>query len=250
MTIITDLKSCFHKLSGLKIWIVSTLFLLSSANLCADVYLVSVGVSDYPGTGKDLKLPDKDAKAMSSLYKTNSKAHVSLLTNGQATKSAIIKQMKDQFSKAGKDDIVVLFFSGHGAPGVFCAYDENLSYNDIRDAMSESKSNNKMIFADACFSGKIRQDGHASNDNNLNVMLFLSSRSNETSIENTRMKNGFFTACLLRCLKGGADTNKDKTITAKELFKGVSEGVIELSHDKQHPVMWGNFKDNMPVMRW
>lgn len=107
-----------------------------------------------------------------------------------------------------------------------------------------------MIFADACFSGKIRQDGHASNDNNLNVMLFLSSRSNEVSIENPRMKNGFFTACLLRCLKGGADTNKDKTITAKELFKGVSEGVIELSRNKQHPVMWGNFKDDMPVMRW
>ena len=226
------------------------LLLLYVPGIKADVYLVTVGVSDYPGTVNDLHLPAQDARAMSQLYKTNSKAHVSLLVNEQATRSAIIKQMKEQFAKAKKDDIVVLFFSGHGAPGVFCAYDGNLSYSDIRKAMAGSKSNNKMIFADACFSGKIRQEGHAPNNNKLNIMLFLSSRSDEFSIEDPSMKNGFFTACLLRCLKGGSDTNKDKTITARELYLGVTKGVIELSDDKQHPVMWGNFKDDMPVMRW
>ena len=81
-------------------------------------------------------------------------------------------------------------------------------------------------------------------------MLFLSSRGNETSIERRDMKNGFFTSCLQKGLRGGADTNKDRTITTKELFNYVSNGVRRLSDDKQHPVMWGKFSDNMAVLKW
>ena len=33
------------------------------------VHIVSVGISDYPGTGNDLTLPIKDADAMMKLYK-------------------------------------------------------------------------------------------------------------------------------------------------------------------------------------
>lgn len=223
---------------------------LFASGISADVYLVSVGISDYPGSLNDLILPVKDAQAISSLYKTNNNAHVSLLVNEKATKSAIIKQMEDLFLKAGKDDIVVFFFSGHGSPGSFNAYDGNLEYGDIRKVMASSKCNNKMIFADACFSGKIRQEGRSNRNNKMNVMLFLSSRSNEFSIESPTMKNGYFTSCLLRCLKGGSDSNRDKIVTAKELYKGVHDGVVELSKGTQHPVMWGNFKDDMPVMKW
>ena len=81
-------------------------------------------------------------------------------------------------------------------------------------------------------------------------MLFLSSRSNETSIERRDMKNGFFTTYLQKGLRGGADANRDRTITAKELFDYVHKGVTKLSLNKQHPVMWGKFNNNMPVMTW
>jgi hypothetical protein len=64
------------------------------------------------------------------------------------------------------------------------------------------------------------------------------------------MKNGIFTTCLLRSLKGGADVNRDRTITAKELYTAVSKGVKVMSLNQQHPVMWGNFDDAMPVMVW
>lgn len=62
-----------------------------------------------------------------------------------------------------------------------------------------------------------------------NVMLFLSSRDNETSIERKDMKNGFFTTCLVSALRGKADSNRDRTISAKELFKFVSDNVRALS---------------------
>jgi hypothetical protein len=64
------------------------------------------------------------------------------------------------------------------------------------------------------------------------------------------MRNGFFTAYLQRGLTGGADANKDRVITARELFVFVSQGVKRISEDRQHPVMWGKFSDNMPVITW
>ena len=63
-------------------------------------------------------------------------------------------------------------------------------------------------------------------------------------------RNSLFTAYLERGFRGGADVNKDRIITAKELFLFVSKGVAEQSLQKQHPVMWGRFDDEMPVMSW
>lgn len=109
-----------------------------------------------------------------------------------------------------------------------------------------------MIFADACFSGKMRQGKRQVKEENSdsNVMLFLSSRDNETSIERRDMTNGFFTICLKDGLSGKADENRDRKITAKEIFNYVSKNVKKLSRDKQHPVMWGNFSNDMPVIIW
>jgi uncharacterized caspase-like protein len=64
------------------------------------------------------------------------------------------------------------------------------------------------------------------------------------------MTNGFFTTYLLRGLRGGADADRNRKITAKELFYFVSQGVKERSKDKQHPVMWGKFNDGYVLMDW
>lgn len=233
-----------------------TVFLLTSTiNLKAKVYLVSVGIADYPGTANDLTLPAKDAQTITWLYSKNTDVEYCQLLNEQGTMQNIVSAMRQTFAKAGDNDIVVLFYSGHGYPGGFIAYDGHLSYRQVRKAMAASKCKNKMIFADACYSGKIRTHGNSSQASaqatkNANVMLFLSSRSNETSIERRGMQNGFFTTYLQKGLRGGADKNKDRIITAKELFEYVHKGVVEISRGKQHPVMWGKFDDNMPVMKW
>lgn len=219
----------------------------------ARTYLVAVGVSDYPGAEKDLRLPANDAATVQYIYSKNSNVVSVLLTNSQATKSAILSKLRTTFAQASDDDIIVFFFSGHGSKGSFCAYDAQIAYSEIRQTMAASKAKNKMIFADACFSGKMRQGRKNEAEqsfNKYNIMLFLSSRGNETSIERRDMKNGFFTSCLQKGLRGAADVNRDRTITAKELFNYVSNGVKMLSNDKQHPVMWGKFNDNMAVMRW
>lgn len=236
-------------------WMILTMLLLIPIGLEAKVYLVSVGIADYPGTSSDLTLPVKDAQTVTWLYSKNSAMQYCQLLDKEATKDKIVAAMNKVFSGAGVDDIVVFFYSGHGYAGGFCAYDGDLPYKEIRKSMAKSKCRNKMIFADACFSGKIRTGGSSSQSEvtdakKANVMLFLSSRSNETSIERRSMKNGFFTTFLQKGLRGGADVNKDRVITAKELFDYVHTNVVELSKGKQHPVMWGKFSDDMPVMNW
>ena len=235
--------------------IVISAFILFSLTVSANAktYLVAVGVSDYPGNNRDLRLPANDAATVRYVYSKNSNAESVLLTNSDATKSTVLSKLRSTFAKATENDIIVFFFSGHGTKGAFCAYDAQIPYSEIRQAMASSKAKNKMIFADACFSGKMRQGRKNTAEqsfNNYNIMLFLSSRGNETSIERRDMKNGFFTSCLQKGLRGGADVNKDRAITAKELFNYVSRHVKLLSSDKQHPVMWGKFSDNMIVMKW
>lgn len=221
----------------------------------AKIYLLSVGISDYPGTKNDLRLPHNDAATMQWLYKQNSQAKVCLLMNDKAKVATVKKALQKMVSLATEDDIVVMFFSGHGVKGGFVCYDGFLYYSDIYSAMGACKSRNKMIFADACFSGAMRQKENSSSQNGnshktSNVMLFLSCRSNEKSIETRKMTNGFFTYALQHGLRGGADTNKDRIITAKELFDYVSAKVKKESNNRQHPVMWGKFSNNMAVMKW
>lgn len=235
--------------------ILAALLLLPAAKAEAKIYLVAVGVSDYPGTKMDLALPAKDAQTIAWLYSKNTKVKYSLLLNSDATNKKIKAAMKKVYKEAKANDIVVFFFSGHGYPGGFCAYDGNFDYSVVRSGMAATKCKNKMIFADACFSGKIRTGGRTSQSSvsaakKANVMLFLSSRSNETSLERPGMANGFFTTYLQKGLRGGADVNRDRTITAKELYDYVHTGVSRMSGNRQHPVMWGNFANTMPVMKW
>ena len=239
-------------------FLLSAFLLAFSLSANARTYLVSVGIADYSGFPtkiNNLSLTTNDAQTIVNLYSKNTSVVYSLLLNEKATKDRIVRAIKKVFNKASKNDIVVFFFSGHGYPGGFCAYDGKIGYGEICNAMSQSKSKNKMMFVDACRSGGMRVDeitiqGAVTAAKNANVMLLLSSRNTENSIERRGMQNGFFTTYLQKGLRGNADANRDRVITAKELFNFIHQGVSQISGGKQHPVMWGKFDDNMPIMKW
>lgn len=231
-------------------------WLIAISTACARNYVVCVGIADYPGTKNDLHLSAGDAQTMQQLYQKNGQAVVRLFQNEQAKVNEVTEAFAELCSQATADDAVVFFFSGHGVPGAFVCYDGFLSYDDILASLAASVAGKKIILADACFAGKARRtsqreahaDGEALRDKG--VLFFLSSRTNEKSIENSTMQNSLFTAYVERGLRGGADTDRDRTITASELFTFVSKGVAERSRDRQHPVMWGRFDDAMPLMHW
>lgn len=233
-----------------QIWLTIFLFLASIIHIQAKVYVVSVGIADYPGTKNDLRISDNDAKTIAKVFLATKDASVKVLTNEDATQSALLSTMHTLFEDAQSDDAVVLYFSGHGTPGALACHDGLLTYQHIFKMLKGCKANKKMIIADACFSGKMRTTRQQSNNyNSQNVMLFLSSRTNETSQE-TQYKNSLFTIFLERGLRGGADINRDRQITAREIYDFVHKGVIEASDNKQHPVMWGKFDNNMTIIKW
>lgn len=231
------------------------LFLLCVLPLRAETYVVAVGIANYQSIS-DLRLAENDAKVMAKMYKTRTK-NVITITGRYATRANILKAMTDQFGRAKRGDMVVLFFSGHGYEKGFCPYDMGagdrnaLTYNDIYAVFRKSKATRKIVIADACMSGGLRKESHSSNHtNSSDVVMFLSSRTKELSIESPRMQNGYFTTYLERGMRGGADTNKDKLVTAKEIYVFVSNGVKKISKERQHPVMWGNFDDNLVLVDW
>ena len=222
-----------------------------------ETYVVCVGIGNYASPKvRNLTKTESDAKAVAEFYKKGTK-NVITITGKYATTSQVLKSLRDQFSRAKENDKIIFFFSGHGYPGGFCPYDMTninggIKYSEIINIMQQSQAKNKLIFADACHSGAIRQKQNVNNTpiKSGNVLFFLSSRGNEYSAENAFLANGYFTKNLLRGLSGGADFNRDKLITAKELFKFVSEGVKSQTNGKQHPVMWGKFDDNLTIVEY
>ncbi len=241
-----------------KFLVLNMLFFALAVSVKAETYVVAVGISKYKNISS-LTLPENDAKTIAKIYKGLTK-NVITMTGRYATRANILKAMSDQFKRAQKGDMVVFFFSGHGYEGGFCPYDmekrdkNGLSYNDVYAIFRKSKASRKVVLADACMSGGLRKERHPNHHGTPNsksdVVMFLSSRTNETSIENRRMVNGFFTTYLEKGLRGGADANKDKIITAKEIFSYVSNGVRNISKNRQHPVMWGSFDDNFVIADW
>jgi WD40 repeat protein/uncharacterized caspase-like protein len=94
-----------------------------------NLYAVMIGISDYKGTELDLKYASKDAADLSvalaasarKLLNTDGKEHVfmyNLTTEGQhyllPEKKAIQKTLEEIGHKAAPNDILFLFFAGHG----------------------------------------------------------------------------------------------------------------------------------------
>ena len=230
--------------------ILTVLLLICSLQLQAKVYLVSVGIADYPGKENDLRISDNDAKTIAKVFQATKDASINVLVNEEATQAALLSTMHTTFEDADYNDAVILYFSGHGTPGALVCHDGLLTYQHIFKMLKGCKATRKIIIADACYAGKMRTTRQQTDSyNNQNVMLFLSSRTNETSQE-TQYKNSLFTIFLERGLRGGADKDKNRQITARELFDFVHKGVIDASDNKQHPVMWGNFDNDMTVIKW
>jgi uncharacterized caspase-like protein len=228
------------------------LMFMITISVHAHIYVVCVGVSDYPGQQNDLRVSANDALVIKKIFDANGHADVNCLINKNATVANVVRVVSETFAKARKNDVVLFFFSGHGIQGGFVCQDGFLYYRDVVKEMMRSSAKTKIVLADACYSGKMRSSGNNFITNvydDKNVMFFLSSRTTEKSLE-TKYANSLFSIFLERGLRGGADTNLDRVVTAKELYNFVHNGVVRKSKGMQHPVMWGNFDKNMSVIKW
>ncbi len=220
-------------------------------------YALCVGLDAYPERVgryrvKPLRVSANDARVMKKMFSANGFS-TSLLTDSSATCEAVLRAMKYRFCTAKENDVVIFYFSGHGTEEGLLCYDNVLSTSLIVEEFKRCKAKTKMLIADACYSGRMRNDTVWQNtfSKKEDVILFLSSRTKEVSLE-TMYSNSLFTMYLERGLRGGADVNKDMKITARELYDFVHESVIhdDFFSDSQHPVIWGGFDGNSAIVNW
>ncbi|RME01877.1 MAG: peptidase C14 caspase catalytic subunit p20, partial [Bacteroidetes bacterium] len=232
------------------------------------VWAVIVGISSYDHM-PTLKYTDDDAYRMYAFLKSPEGGaladdQIRILIDEDATREKILYAMQETFAKAGENDLVFVYFSGHGLRGAFLpidydGYHNKLEHEEIRSILDNSKARYKLCIADACHSGSLLAMKSGEIRNVLadyyktlahakpGTALIMSSKSDETSLESSGLRQGVFTHFLIRGLKGEADADGNKIVTIKELFNFVNDNVRAYTGNRQSPVIQGDYDENMTV---
>lgn len=232
------------------------------------IWAVIVGVAAY-NSMPSLRYTDDDAYKIYAFLKSPEGGalpdeQINVLIDDSATKQGILDSMEKLFAKADKNDMVMLYFSGHGLAGSFIPHDfdgsrNRINHSDIEAIFQKSNAKHKVVYADACYSGSYEvgeksimgskmKDFYSKLENtSSSTALMMSSRKNEISLEFLGLKQGVFSHFLIKGLGGEADQDSNKIVSMEELFLYVKNGVREYTGYTQTPVIMGNYNQNMPV---
>ena len=232
------------------------------------VWAVVVGVSSYNHM-PTLRYTDDDAYRMYAFLKSPEGGalpddQIRILIDEDATKNEIKMAMDNVFSRAGKDDLVLLYFSGHGLKGSFLpidfdGYNNKFDHDEINAILANSPAKYKLLIADACHSGSLlaMKSGEVKGilENYYSTLaqaepgtaLIMSSKSEETSLESSGLRQGVFSHFLIRGLKGEADSDRNQVVSVQELFDYVTENVKKYTGNRQSPVIQGDYDPNMTI---
>jgi hypothetical protein len=236
-------------------------------------WAVVVGVGQYESEDiPDLQFAPDDARAVRDFLLSDAAGpfdEVLYLENEQATGAAMREALFVFLQQADWDDLVVIYYAGHGAPDpgrpdnlYLLPTDTNLDALaatgfpmwDVKTALRRQIAAERvLVIADACHSAGTA-DGETVGGGGSNEIaggfqqLFTPSRrlmmtaadTNEFSLEDSRWGgHGVFTHYLLEGLGGAGDLDGDGIVTFTELFGHVSEGVRGATNGRQNPQMSG-----------
>ena len=234
-------------------------------------WAVVIGVGQYASEDiPDLEFAGADARAVYD-FLTSSAAgpfeedHIRFLSDGEATGAAMREALFVFLQQADWDDLVFIYYAGHGAPDpqrpdnlYLLPTDSDLDALastafpmwDVKTALRRQISAERVIvIADACHSAGTA-DGDVVGGGPDNAIaggfaqLFSPSRrlmmtaadTNEFSLEDARWGgHGVFTAFLLEALEGSGDVNGDGVVTFSEIFDYVNNSVVSATEGRQNP---------------
>jgi hypothetical protein len=259
-------------------------------------WAVVVGVGQYEHAAiPRLRYAVADAEA---IYQTLTgpggfkKDHVLLLTDRSERKPTLrnLKWALGTFlgRSAQKDDTVVIFFAGHGAPEVDTRglerdglakylipsdadpddlYATALPMDELQTIFGRIEAERVVAFLDTCYSGAAggrtfvaRKTRAASVDDlflerltrSKGRAIITASRPSEVSIELPELGHGIFSYYLVNGLGGAADLNRDGIVSLQELYEYVEQQVTAKARavgGNQHPVMKGEMEGVLPLAK-
>jgi len=214
-----------------------------------------IGVSEYESGFNPLPSAVKDLKAMQRVLqhpKIGGFDEVKILPNPDTHTMQL--EIETLFSGRNKEDILLLYFSGHGIK------DENgrfyfstritrknlknqlikataVAASVIHDHMNNSRSKRQVIILDCCFSGAFDPSLIAKDDGSVDLqgqlgaegrVVLASSSSTQYSFEEQGSDISVYTRYLVEGLETGAgDLDQDGKIAARELHKYACERLEE-----------------------
>ncbi len=241
------------------------------------LYALVVGISEYRSDRiPNLNLAARDAQDVARFLETQGElfeeVRLKVLLNEQATRQAVEKYLLYEMLKAGKDDSVVLYFSGHGAIDpkrgsefFFVTYDADPEYlaatallvSGVR-FMKRLSARHALLLADMCHAGGISEWQTKSIVPSLESVvrefqessgrvIITSSKPDEYSLEMPGMENSVFTHFLLKGLKGEADDDRDGLVSVRELYQFVYDRTKDITQGAQHPRFEGQVTGIFPL---
>ena len=244
-----------------------------------DIWALVIGVSDYREVN-DLTYARADAEAFAQWLDDSGvdAEHVRVLLDGEAdsdaggvardiaTLSGVRAGLGWLRRHADEEDLVFVYFAGHGYQGLdddgdeADGVDEFLVLHDtVRDAVEDTalrddefgrfldliESKHVMVIFDSCHSGGASRSLSSGtrpledtfdlfNDFSLEgKLVFSAAREDQEALENEALGHGIFTYFLIQGLEGAADADADYRITAEELSAYVAREVEDFARQVQ-----------------
>jgi WD40 repeat protein len=256
------------------------------------IYILSIGVSQYKGAQLKLNYASKDAIDFSQaltasaqkLFNSTGRQNVHTYTfntemgsSRWPAKAAIEKLIDSIAVRAKADDILILFFAGHGVlqAGAKRFYlltaeasqfelagvekEVAISTDELREWLRKIKAAKQVLILDACNSGEVvqnlqdvmvarevpadQQRALESLKDKTGLFILAASASGHSAYETTIYGQGLLTYSLLSGIKMGGGLKDSKFIDVTRWFNFASDHVNVLARDiggRQHPQVLGN----------
>ncbi len=172
----------------------------------------------------------------------------------EVTRTDILRKIQTLSKKCKPDDVIVLYFSGHGYSenneGYLIPYDTDLdlisdtsiSIQRIKDELEKCEAKTKILMIDSCYSGighgkKVDSKMSEAFENSLfsdiseGSVIFASCKQNEISFSLEDESMSVFTHYLIEGLKGNAGLNENSEISFDDLYTFVTKKVAKWAFD-------------------
>ena len=228
-----------------------------------------VGVSEYSLTAP-AEFADRDAQVFydyANLKLGIPQDRIQTLVNDQANEVGLITGVNKWLKrsvKQGESDVYI-FFAGHGLASddgntaYLIPYDgapdflekTAISRDEIFREVSSGNPKSVTVFLDTCYSGDTRGGSRLVAGQPLrvkvleepvppNFTVLTAAGGDQIAKPLKEAQHGLFSYFLMKGMEGGADSNSDSQITARELHIYVRENVVQQSNGSQVPELQGD----------
>lgn len=231
-------------------------------------YALIIANTEYTDSSlAQLSAPGKDAEEFARVLKDKEIGafdDIKVLLN--ESQSIANEAIDDLFAQKRPDDLLLLYFSGHGIRdeiGSLYLAAKNTNHirlrstaiksDFIREAMDQSRSKKQVVILDCCNSGAFAHGTKAAIGGSMGIasafkgtgygrIVLTASDSTQFAWEGDKIigqetKNSLFTHFLIQGLEGSADYDDDGRITVDELYDYVHEQIINIT-PQQTPGKW------------